>query len=343
MISSTLDELGPRRGVHRFALLGALGLAITVGLGIASHITHSATMPDVGLPASNSKELRSVSAYDAQVSLTTAYLSDLAQLNYGAAYKLLAPAVRANTSEPKFAEAQRQAGQIGQPRVWADSATTTRAEYVLAKSGKAVAPAEHRFALQQEGGTWWMTAEAPLPAQPAAEPNLQQALRDYVQHRAGTVWAGSIEVLRQEPFAGGQLLLFSYIDPNPPQRLTPERIALLNYYVNSSQGWRFEGGGATGLPAGMSVAAIALGLTTFGSQNQYVAYYGVIENAGAISLAFKEPSGAGHTLDIKGQHTFLVLNDRNPYEAVPFAHPFLSIVAKDTLGNTLTTNPPSPS
>ncbi|MGH2519306.1 MAG: hypothetical protein ACRDF8_05830, partial [Chloroflexota bacterium] len=232
---------------------------------------------------------------------------------------------------------------IGQPRVWADSATTTRAEYVLAQPGKAVTPAEHRFALQRDGSTWWMMAEEPLPVQPVAEPNLQQALRDYVQHQAGTVWAGSIELLRQEPFAGGQLLLFSFIDPHPAQRLTPERIALLNFYVNSSRGWRFEGGGSTGVPAGMSVAAIALGLTTFGLQNQYVAYYGVIENAGAVSLAFREPNGAGHTLDIKGEHTFWVLNDRNPYETVPFAHPFLSIVAKDNLGNTLTTNPASPS
>src|SRR5439155_958259 len=106
----------------------------------------------------------------------------------------------------------------------------------------------------------------------------------------------------------GQLLIFSYIEPRPPGILTSERLAVLAYYVNSAAGWQFQGGGATGLPAGMSLADVAMGFTTFGPDQRYTAYFGVIENNNASTLTFEEPNGARHTENLKGQQTVLFLN-----------------------------------
>jgi hypothetical protein len=168
-------------------------------------------------------------------------------------------------------------------------------------------------------------------------------MNQYVLTQAGRIWASSIELLRQEGFEGGQLLLFSYIEPHPRGILTLERIAVLTYWVDSAGGWRYEGGGSTPDPAGMSLADVALGFTTFGADQQYTAYYGVVENSNTVSVSFKEPNGAGHTENVKGQRTLLFLNDRNPFEQPPFRQPFLSITAKDVYGNNLRTNPESPS
>ncbi len=241
--------------------------------------------------------------------------------------------------EAQFETGQKQYGQLGNPTVWIDDQNSTRAEYLLAKPDSTGGTARHRFQVQQEQGRWWVGREIPLPAAPAFEPTLQLAIHDYVNQQAGAIWAGSTELLREEPFEGGQLLLFSYIEPHPAGRLTQERMALLSYYINGANGWQFSGGGTRGHTAGMNVADISLGLTSFGLNEQYVAYYGVVENANASSLFFTEPNGASHTLNLKGQKTILLLNERNPYEAVPFTNPVKAIQAKDTLGNTLRTNP----
>jgi len=336
-----MDSPAPaqRPSSARFVVLVALAAVLVLGFGFISHATHTATIPNVGLPASNSKSLPGLSAYDPQVSVTREYLGDLATLNYSAAYQLLAPSVRAAQTEPQFEADRKQAGVLGQATVWADDQNSTRAEYVVGRPDGSKDARRHRFLLLNEQGRWWVAQEAALPDAPPAAPSLSAAMLAYVQQRAGTVWTKSAELLRQEGFEGGQLLLFSYIDPKPSSILTAERLAILTYYVNGPGGWQFAGGGTVGLAAGMNLADVAMGFTTFGAGQQYVAYYGVVENTNAVSVSFQEPSGAGHTENVKGQKTILFVNERNPFDPLPLDHPFKSLVVKDVYGNSLRTNP----
>ena len=327
---------------HRLAVFGGLAVVLVLLLGVGAKLAHTATIPNGGLPVSNSKTLPNLSAYDAQVQITRRYLLALASLDYAGAYQLLAPSGRASLSLAQFEADRRAEGVLGQPTVWADDASSARADYVLGKPDGSSETRRHRFLLKQERGQWWMDHEAPLDANLPPAPSLSAAMSQYVQQRAGRIWANSVELLRQEGFEGGQLLLFSYIEPHPPTSLNAERLAVLTYEVDQSDGWHFEGGGSAGLPAGMNVADVALGFTAFGANQQYTAYYGVIENTNAVSLEFQEPNGAGHTEKIKGQRTVLFLNERNPFEQLPFRQPFASITVKDAFGNRLRTNPESP-
>jgi hypothetical protein len=327
----------------RFAVFGGIGLALVLVLGVGAKLLHTATIPNGGLPVSNSKNLPNLAAYDAQVELTKRYLLDLTSLDFGAAYQLLAPSVRAGLSQAQFEADRRADGVLGQPVVWPDDASSTRAQYVLGKPDGSSDTRRHRFVLKQEDGQWWLDHEAPLDSSLPVAPSLSAAMNQFVLQRAGRIWVSSVELLRQEGFEGGQLLLFSYIEPSPPGSLTPARLALLADYVNQGDGWHFAGGGSSGMPAGMNVADVSLGFTAFGPDQQYTAYYGVIENTNAVSLAFEEPNGARHTENVKGQRTVLLLNERNPFEQLPFRQPFVSITAKDANGNRLRTNPESPS
>jgi hypothetical protein len=250
--------------------------------------------------------------------------------------------VRAALSEQQFEAERRAEGVLGQPVVWADDPTSTRAEYVLGKPDGSSETRRHRFSLKQEGGRWWVDREAPLESSLPVAPSLNAAMAEYVQQRAGKIWVSSVELLRQEGFEGGQLLLFSYIEPHPTGILTSGRVAVLNYYVHGANGWTFAGGGGTGLVAGMNLADVSMGFTSFGPDQRYVAYYGVVENTNAVSLTFEEPNGARHSQSLKGQRTLLFLNERNPFEQLPFRQPFKSIAVKDVYGNNLRTNPESP-
>jgi hypothetical protein len=339
-----MDQPAPaaRPTAGRFAVFGTLAALIVLVLGIGARLAHTATIPNLGLPVSNSKQLPNLAAYEPQVDVTKQYLLALASLNYGAAYELLAPSVRLALSRAQFEADRRADGVLGQPAVWADDGTSTRAEYVLGKPGGVNEAQRHRFLLKQEDGRWWIDREVLLDRQSTVAPTLSAAMTQYVLQRAGRIWAGSVELLRQEGFDGGQLLLFSYIEPHPAGVLTSGRVGVLNYYVNGSNGWQFEGGGSTGLVAGMNVADVSMGFTSFGSGQRYLAYYGVVENANAVSLSFEEPSGARHTQNLKGQRTVLFVNERNPFEQHPFRQPFKSIVVKDVYGNNLRTNPESP-
>src|SRR5579862_4179949 len=254
----------PRQRTARPAVLGGLAVVLVLVLGAGARLAHTTTIPNVGLPASNSKTL-DVSAYDAQVGVTKQYLLDLASLNYRAAYQRLAPSVRQGLSEAQFTADRKQEGVLGQPVVWADDETSSRAEYALGRADGGNETRRHRFFLKNEGGQWWIGQEMPLASDLPVAPSLSAAMNRFVQQRAGKIWTGTIELLRQEAFEGGQLLLFSYIEPDPAGILTAERIATLNYYTDASDGWHFEGGGTTGLPAGMSVADAAMGFTAFGS------------------------------------------------------------------------------
>ncbi|MDE3078066.1 MAG: hypothetical protein KGJ86_21795, partial [Chloroflexota bacterium] len=278
---------GLSRAVNpRLIGLAVLALGLTVGLGLASHLTHSATIPNAGLPASNTNTIANLDQYDAQVNLTRSYLDDLAQLDYASAYQLLAPSVRASLTQEQFDEQQQAYGQLGQPTVWIDDASSTRAEFLLAKRDGSGTSTQHRFLLSREQNRWWMNREAPLQTlTPAA--TLVRALHAYIDRQAGSVWANTVELLRQEPFEGGQLLLFSYIEPHPQGSLVPQRLAVLSYYTNTSAGWQFSGGGTTGVPARMNLADVALGFTAFGPGDRYVAYFVVVENTNARRLTFQ--------------------------------------------------------
>ncbi len=328
---------------RRFAVFAFLAVSLVLVLGVGSKLAHLATIPNVGLPASNSKTLPSVSAYNPQVDVTKQYLQSLTTLNYAAAYDLLAPRVKAGLNETQFEADRRAEGVLGQPTVWADDSVTTRAEYVLGKPDGGAESRRHRFQLEQADGRWWLDGEIPIASSPPAAPSLSAAMNQFVLVQAGSIWTKSVELLRQEGFEGGQLLLFSYIEPHPPGILTPNRLAVLAYYVNESDGWHFQGGGLTGMPAAMNLADAALGFTAFGPDQQWTAYYGVLENTNAVSLSFEEPNGARHTENVKGQQTVLFLNERNPYEQLPFRQPFKSITVKDVYGNSLRTTPESAS
>lgn len=323
----------------RVVVLTGLAVLLVLGLGVTARLTHTATIPNVGLPVSNSKSLTNLGAYEAQVQITREYLGDLVTLNYPAAYKLLDPSVRGSLNEVDFTAARKAEGALGQPMVWADDQTSTRAEYVLGKPGGGSAPGRHRFQLKEEAGRWWMDREVPLASSLPVAPNLPAAMREFVHQRAGTVWVSSLELLRQEGFEGGQLLLFSYIEPHPAVVLTSARVAMLTYYVDQADGWHFEGGGVTGSPAVMGLADMAMGFTAFGPDENYTAYYGVIENTNAVSLRFEEPNGAAHTQNVKGQQTVLFVNERNPFEQLPFSQPFKSLRLTDVYGNSMRTMP----
>ncbi|HEY8695209.1 MAG TPA: hypothetical protein VIR57_20970 [Chloroflexota bacterium] len=326
----------------RFAIFAAVAAALVLALGVGAKLAHTATIPNGGLPVSNSKSLANLAAYERQVDITKRYLLALTGLDYAAAYDLLAPSVRAGLPRAQFEADRRAEGVLGQPVVWADDPTSTRAEYVLGKPDGSSDTRRHRFLLKLEDGRWWLDRETPIDASLPPAPNLSAAMNRFVLQRAGSIWVNSVELLRQEGFEGGQLLLFSYIEPRPPGILTAERLAVLSWYVNEGDGWHFRGGGSTGLPAGMSTADVSLGFTAFGPDQQYTAYYGVVENTNAVSLAFEEPNGARHSQNVKGQRTVLFLNERNPFEQLPFRQPFNSISVKDVYGNRLRTNPESP-
>jgi hypothetical protein len=321
----------------RFLVFGTLAIGLVLILGVGARLTHVATIPNGGLPVSNSKTLPNAAAFSQQVDVTKQYLLALASLGYPTAYQLLAPSVRAETGGPQFEADRRAEGALGQPSVWADDTSSTRAEYVLAKPDGRSDTRRHRFLVKQEDGRWWVDREAPLDATLPPAASLNAAMNQYVLKRAGRIWANSIELLRQEGFEGGQLLLFSYIEPHPATVLTPQRTAVLTYYVNGSDGWLYQGGGG-GLAAGMGAADMSLGFTTFGLEDRFTAYYGVVENANAVSLSFEEPNGVRHSQSLKGQRTVLYLNERNPFEQPP-SRPFKSIVVKDAYGNNLRTNP----
>lgn len=326
----------------RFLVLAGVAAVLVLALGVVSHLAHAATIPNVGLPVSNGKSLANVAAYDPQVTVTQEYLQDLARLNYAAAYQLVAPSARAGLSEAQFESQHRQEGVLGQATVWPDDTTSTRAEYVVGRADGSSDTRRHRFLLKSEQGRWWIDREVSLPTTLAPSPTLNAAMTDYVEQRAGRIWTASIELLRQEAFADGQLLLFSYIEPRPANVLMSERVAILTYYVDGRQGWQFQGGGNTGLTAGMGMADVAMGFTAFGPNQRYVAYYGVIENTNAVTLSFQEPNRGKHSEDVKGQRTVLFLNERNPYEQLPFSQPFVSLQVKDAAGNSLRTNPEVP-
>jgi hypothetical protein len=334
--------VAPRSASARFVVLAALAVVLVVGFGVLSKVTHTATIANTGLPASNSKTLPGLDAYDPQVSVTQEYLKDLVALNYQAAYQLVAPSIRASLTEDEFEAARRTDGVLTPPIVWPDDQTTTRAAYVLGRPDGSKEDTRHRFQLSYEQGRWWLQREVALPAAPGPAPSLTAALTAYVQQQVGQVWTKSIELLRQEGFEGGQLLLFSYIDPAPPTSVSAERMAVLSWYMNGSDGWTFSGGGSSGLEAGMGIADVSMGFTAFGPNQQYTAYYGVVENTNAVTLTFQEPNGAGHTMPLKGQQTILLTNDRNPYEQLPFAAPFKSLAVKDVYGNSMRTNPTVP-
>src|SRR5207248_3656228 len=157
-----------------------------------------------------------------QVSLTRDYLLALTTLNYTAAYELLAPSIRGSIDQTQFIAARRAEGVLGQPAVWPDDETTTRAEYVLGRPGESTSAQRHRFLLKREDGRWWMDHEVASAAGQSIAPSLKAAMQQFVLQRAGKLWAGSVELLRQEGFEGGQLLLFSYIEPHPPASLTQQ-------------------------------------------------------------------------------------------------------------------------
>lgn len=323
----------------RSSLFVGMALVLTLGLGVGTRVLHTATIPNVGLPASNSKNLEAAGAYAAQVEVTRQYLLALTSVKYAAAYELLAPSTRANLNEADFEAARRREGNLGQPTVWADDETSTRAEYVLGRGDGSSEDGRHRFVLKREDGRWWLDHEAPIPPAPVAAASLTSAMTNFVQQRAGQIWTSTIELLRQEGFEDGQLLIFSYIEPRPAGVLTAERVAVLTYYVNGPDGWQRQGGGNTGLVAGMSLADVAMGFTTFGPDQRYTAYYGVIENSNAYTLTFEEPNGARHTENLKGQPTVLLVNERNPFEAPPLNRPFVSLQVKDVHNNSMRTNP----
>ncbi len=332
-----------RRAATRLIVFGAIALVLVVVLGLGARLAHTSTIPNLGLPLSNSKSLPNLAAFDPQVDVTREYLLALARFDYAAAYELLTPSVRASLSPAQFERDRRAEGALGQPAVWADDSTSTRAEYVLGKPDGRSDLRRHRFLVCQSEGRWWVEGEAPLDSTLPIAPGLGAAMSQYVTQRAGKIWANSVELLRQEGFEGGQLLLFSYIEPHPPGSLAAGRIAVLAYYVNAGDGWHFEGGGSDGLPAAMNMADVSLGFTTFGPNQRFTAYYGVVENTNAARLAFEEPNGARHTQNLKGQRTLLFLNERNPFEQAPVRQPFKSINVKDVYGNNLRTSPESPS
>ncbi len=326
----------------RTLTLLVLGLALAVGLSLTSRLAHTATMPNVGLPPSNSKIVPKLAIYDPQVEVTRQYLQDLVRLDYSAAYALLAPSIRGTLTADRFAADRRAEGVLGQPAVWADDETSVRAEYVLGKPDGSRVSRRHRFLLASDQGEWRIVGETAIPDGQSPAPNLQAAMNGYVLQQAGKVWANTAELLRQEAFESGQLLLFSYIEPRPPGVLTQERIAILTYFVNGPDGWEYQGGGTVGPPAAMGVADVAMGFTAFGPDRRYTAYFGVVENKNATSLAFQEPNGVRHRQSLTGESTILYVNESNPYEDPPLEQPFKSIEVKDALGNTMRSNPPLP-
>ncbi|MBV9120275.1 MAG: hypothetical protein JOZ39_06165, partial [Chloroflexi bacterium] len=214
-----------RSPLSRFVVFGLLALGLVAFFGVVSHLTHTATIPNVGLPASNSKSLPGLSAYDPQVSTLKEYLGDLIRLDYAAAYQVLAPSTRAALNPQRFEADRRAEGALGQPAVWADDQNSARAEYVLGRADGSSDLRRHRFLLKQENGRWWIDREVPIDTTPPPATSLSTAMTAYVQQRAGRVWTNSIELLRQEGFEGGQLLLFSYIEPHPQGSLAAQRVA----------------------------------------------------------------------------------------------------------------------
>jgi hypothetical protein len=257
---------------------------------------------------------------EAQQALVRRYIDLVAAGQYADAWQLLTPERQGREPTAQFAAAWRSWGQVqlepgGGPFIWPAAVDEVRANVWLQPPSASGGVERVIFELAHVGGAWWIAEERGrghreriLFEPPGGSP--AESARRYVARNVGPMWLATMDLLHQEPFEAGQVVVFRMLDPLVDRAAAagPKPVAVLVFARPVLSGWEMAGGGAIGTIAEMERYAVACGWTWLrfvADEPAAVAFYCTVEDARVAAVELVRVDGAVQRADAAGRRAIV--------------------------------------
>jgi hypothetical protein len=194
-----------------------------------------------------------------QLALVRQYVDLIAAERYTDAWQLISPVRQVLEPPEAFTANWRAWGHVGPERegfpfLWAADVNQVRADLWLQDSTGSVSLQRVAFDLVQADGAWRVLDEHGRGHHERTETSTiasvpVEVARGYVAVNYGPMWLQTLEVLAQEPFEGGQVVVFRVLSPSLDRKSEATPAAILLYARTQSGGWVMAGGGGIGTVA----------------------------------------------------------------------------------------------
>jgi hypothetical protein len=250
--------------------------------------------------------------------LVRAYLDLLAQERYPEGWTLLAPARQQYQGMAAFETAWRARGQVIAtpdlgPYIWPAAEDEVRADVWLHQEKQSGLTRMH-FTLQRIDGGWRIADEdlerdliqgqAVRSQAPLTSP--EQVVWSYVTWSYGPMYLATVDILEQEPFDDGQIVIFRSLSPMLERGTggPAKPIAILLYTQRYRSGWGKAGGGTIGTVAEMERRAVTCAWTWlhyWPNEPTVAAFYCVVEDPRVAAIALTRVDGAVMRAEVAGR------------------------------------------
>ena len=129
--------------------------------------------------------------------------------------------------------------------------------------------------------------------------------RTYVVANYGSLWLATLEVLQQEAFEDGQVVVFRVLNPLlEPKTAGPRPTAILLFARPQDGGWRMAGGGGIGTMVEMDRSAVGCAWTWLrfiAGEPTVAAFYCTVEDPHVAAIELERVDGAVQRREVVGQ------------------------------------------
>jgi hypothetical protein len=270
----------------------------------------------------------------AQVALVRQYVDLLAAERYADAWQLLSPGRQLREPPDAFAAEWRARDRVGPqhegfPFFWPASMTEVRADVWLQDSTGSVGLQRIVFDLVQADGVWRIADEHgpghhERTEAPTIAPTPVDLARAYVVGNYGPMWLRTLEVLAQEPFEDGQVVVFGALNPLLEPKTKPTPAAILLFAHPRDGRWTMAGGGAIGTMAEMGRYAVSCAWTWLrfvAHAPTTAAFYCTVEDPRIGKLELETVEGAFFQSHVAGKRAVLFPYPWNMQERWPAQQP----------------------
>jgi hypothetical protein len=289
--------------VRRLRALALLGLVLAINCA-------PVRPSQAPLLASSAASLPDTSA---QKALARQYLELVTAERYTDAWQLLTPERQRRQSPDVFAADWQAWGRLlpdpsGNLFVWPAADDEVRADVAIQYSATSWSRDHLSIDLERLANCWRIADEhgrghheRGVPTTAGAPTDLA---RNYVLGIYGSLWLATLDVLDQEPFEDGQVLIFRFVDPLlEPRTAGPRPIAVLLFAEMRDGGWGMSGGGAIGTVAEVDRYAVSCAWTWLRDNEgpTVAAFYCTVEDPRVAAIELERVDGRVQRLDVTGK------------------------------------------
>ena len=258
-------------------------------------------------------QLTDLPVTSAQQAVVRQYLDLVAAERYADAWQLLTPERQGRETPEAFAADWRAWGRVvpedGSPFIWPAAEDQVRAEVWIQYSAGGGSRDRVLFDLQQVGGMWRIADEHGRGHHERGSPTTSSTptdlARTYVAGNYGSLWLSTLEVLDEEPFEDGQVVVFRVLDPLlEPRTAGPRPTAILLFALPQDGGWHMAGGGSIGTIIEMGRYAVACAWTWLrfiAGPPTIAAFYCTVEEPRVAASELERVDGAVQRVDVVGK------------------------------------------